>query len=79
MAEPVDEIPLGGRKFNKTDAERYAENIRLECLKAAVTGSGGNYNDATVVRRAAVFEDYVRQGLQARGGETGAFSGDHFR
>ena len=45
--------------------ERHAESVRLECLKCAVTGTGGGQNTDSLLTRAQAFEDWVTGGKKS--------------
>lgn len=46
------------------DAKRV-QDIRLECLKCAVTGTGGGQNTDSLLTRAQAFEDWVTGGKKS--------------
>lgn len=58
----MDEVRLNQSPAKTPPKNERAQDIRLEALKAAVSGSQGGMNTQTVIDRALAFERYIIDG-----------------
>jgi hypothetical protein len=63
MSDGPDEIHLNPPPTRgKAARDVRSEELRVEALRAAVSGNGANFNSLTVLQRAAAFEKFLVTG-----------------